>query len=101
MLGKDLQKEYKKLNEQMDSFEQKYREKIYEGFYSKNIDIDYSKFDNKITVKKDGLIITEINISSNQKENLSNAELVKMLKYRLEEIKESINIIKGNGLYHK
>ncbi len=101
MLGEQLQAEYKKLNNQLDSFEKKYREKIYEGFYCKNIDIDYSKLDNKITVKKEGLIITEIKISSTQKENLSNAELVKMLKYRLEEIKESINVIQGNGLSHK
>ena len=73
--------------------------KINQNYMIKDIEINYYKLDSEITLKKDGMIITQLKISSNQKTMLSKSELEKAFTKRIQELQDILTDIKSNSLY--
>ena len=75
--------------------------KINQKYKIKDIEINYYKLDSEITLKKDGLILTQLKISSNQKEMLSKSELEKAFTKRIQDLQDILTDVKSNALYSK
>ena len=75
--------------------------KINQKYKIKDIEINYYKLDGEITLKKDSLILTQLKISSNQKEMLSKSELEKAFKKRIQDLQDILTDVKSNALYSK
>ncbi|MFW6015102.1 MAG: hypothetical protein ACOCRK_01540 [bacterium] len=106
----NLKKESNKLNDAIDDFEKKFKDKVQKSFTCKDIDIDFFKLTGEITIKKDGKILTKYKVrkdaesavmSGGEVRNVLRTELIKGLEKKIEEMQDTLQEFKNYTLYEK